>query len=63
MFSHDNYAVFMFTMRLGTQGFPIYFDCFKGSDNTEAFQIETLKNGIKVIDKLFKDKDFDLPSR
>ncbi len=60
MFSHDNYAVFMFTMRLGTQGFPIYFDCFKGSNNTDAFKIDTLKNGIKAVDDLFKDKDLDL---
>ena len=24
MFSHDNYTVFMFSMRIGTQGIPIY---------------------------------------
>ena len=60
MFSHDNYAVFMFTMRLGTQGFPIYFECFKGSDNSEAFKIDTLKKGIKAIDDLFNDKGLDL---
>lgn len=60
MFSHDNYTVFAFTMRIGTQGIPIYFDCFKGSNNTDAFNIETLKNGIKAVDNLFKDFDLDL---
>ncbi len=60
MFSHDNYAVFMFSMRVGTQGIPIYFQCFKGSDNTDAFKIETLKNGIKAVNDLFADKDVDL---
>lgn len=60
MFSHDNYTVFMFTMRVGTQGIPVYFECFKGSNNTDAFKIETLKKGITYIDDLFKDKDFEL---
>lgn len=60
MFSHDNYSVFMFTMRLGTQGFPIHFKCFKGSDNTDAFKIDTLKQGIKAVDDLFKDKGLEL---
>lgn len=60
MFSHDNYTVFMFTMRVGTQGIPVYFECFKGSNNTDAFKIETLKKGIAYINDLFKDKDFEL---
>lgn len=60
MFSHDNYAVFMFTMRVGTQGIPVYFECFKNSNNTNAFKIETLKKGIAYINDLFKDKNFEL---
>ena len=50
----------MFTMRIGTQGIPVYFDCFKGSDNPNAFKIDTLKDGITAIDNLFKDKGFEL---
>ena len=60
MFSHDNYTIFMFSMRIGTQGIPIYFDCFKGSNNNDAFKIDTIINGINEVDKLFKDKDFHL---
>lgn len=60
MFSHDNYSVFMFTMRLGTQGIPLYFECFKGSDNTDAFCLDTLKKGIKAVDDLFKKLNLDL---
>ena len=47
MFSHDNYSVFMLSLKIGKQGFPIYFECFKGSDNTDAFKIDTLKQGYK----------------
>ena len=30
MYSHDNYTVFMLSMRIGKQGIPIWFQCFKG---------------------------------
>lgn len=29
MFSHDNYTVFMISMRIGKQGIPIWFRCFE----------------------------------
>ncbi len=60
MFSHDNYAVFMFSMRIVTQGIPIYFQCFKGSDNTDAFKIDTLINGVKAVSDLFANTDAQL---
>ena len=59
MFSHDNYTIFMMTMRIGTQGIPIYFDCFEGN-NTDAFKIDTIIDGINAVHELFKGKDFDL---
>ena len=59
MFSHDNYTVFMMTMRIGTQGIPIYFDCFKGN-NTDAFKIDTIIDGINAVHYLFKDRSFNL---
>ncbi len=59
MFSHDNYTIFMMTMRIGTQGIPIYFDCFNGN-NTDAFKIDTIIDGINAVDNLFKGKNFDL---
>lgn len=60
MFSHDNYTVFMITMRIGTQGIPLWFKCFKGSNNNDAFKLDTLKEGIKSVSDLFKDTDFEL---
>ncbi len=60
MFSHDNYTVLMFTLRVGTQGIPIYFECFKGSNNNDTFEFESIKKGIDAVDELFKDKGFKL---
>ena len=59
MFSHDNYTVFMITMRIGSQGIPLWFRCFKDKDDPEAFKEELLIEGINYIHHLFS-KDFDL---
>lgn len=59
MFSHDNFTVFMITMRLGTQCIPIWFRCFKGKDNSNAFSEFLLKEGISYVSSLF-DKSFEL---
>ena len=37
MFSHDNYTVFMITMRVGKQGIPLWFRCFKGKPSEGIF--------------------------
>lgn len=60
MFSHDNYTVFMISMRIGTQGIPLWFKCFKDSNNKEAFKLTTLKEGIQEVSNLFKNTDLEL---
>ena len=60
MYSKENYTVLFISMRIGKQGIPIYFECFKGIRNPEAFYDKTI---IKAIDNafyLFKDKNFDI---
>ena len=44
-YSHENYTVFMISMRVGKQGIPLWFRCFKGIPQ-EAFQEEIIKEGI-----------------
>ena len=60
MFYHDNYTVFMISMRIGTQGIPLWFKCFKDSNNKEAFKQNTLKEGILEVSKLFENTDLEL---
>ena len=58
MFSHDNYTVFMITMRLGKQGFPLWFRSFKGKPS-EAFQESLIIEGISYVCELFGN-DYEL---
>lgn len=53
MFSHDNYTVFMITMRIGKQGIPLWFRCFEGNDCPDAFDENLLKLGITYVSELF----------
>ena len=53
MFSHDNYTVFMITMRIGKQGIPLWFRCFKNKDDSKAFDEKLLKEGISYVSSLF----------
>lgn len=60
MFSKSNYTVFMFTLKIGTFGVPIWFKCFKDISNNDAFKLSTIKEGIEAVSKLFKNTDFNL---
>ena len=37
MYCKENYTVLFVSMRIGKQGIPIYFECFKGIRDPEAF--------------------------
>ena len=49
----------MITMRVGKQGIPLWFRCFKGKECPEAYQEELIKSGITYVSKLFNN-NFDL---
>lgn len=53
MFSHDNYTVFMISMRVGKQGIPLWFRCFENKDNSDAFSEDLIKEGISYVSNLF----------
>ena len=59
MFSKDNYTIFMITMRVGKQGIPLWFRCFKGNDCSNAFKEDLIKSGISYVSNLFNG-NFDL---
>lgn len=59
MFSHDNFTVFMISMRIGKQGIPLWFRCFKGKNDSDAFKLSTITQGIDFVSSLFS-KDFNL---
>ena len=59
MFSHDNYTVFMISMRIGKQGIPLWFRCFNNKYHSDAFNESLLKEGISYVSSLF-DPSFHL---
>ena len=60
MYSHENYTVFMISMRIGSQGIPLYFECFKNINNSTAFLDATIIKGIDKVNDLFKDSGLEL---
>ncbi len=59
MFSHENFTVFMISLRVGKSGIPLWFKCFKGNNDPNAFDEETLKSGISFVSSLF-DSSYEL---
>lgn len=59
MYSSDNYTVFMISMRIGNAGIPLWFRCFKGKNNTDAYKEELITEGIKTVSSMF-DNRFEL---
>ncbi len=53
MFCKDKFTIFLFSLKIGKQGIPIWFKCFKSSYSSEAFQISLFKEGILYVHNLF----------
>lgn len=41
---------------MASSGIPLWFKCFKGIDNPEAFTLSLVNEGISFVHNLFKDK-------
>lgn len=60
MYCRKSFTVFMLSLRIGKQGIPIWFRCFKGIDDPNAFQMSLIKEGISFAYNLFKNKKCNL---
>lgn len=58
MFVRDNFIVFMISLRIGKQSIPLWFRCFKGKSNKEAFRESLLEEGVYFVHELFKNKGY-----
>lgn len=57
MFDKYNFTVLMFTLRIGKQGIPIFFDVFPGTfdeSHGDAFKSKNIKHGILCCHNLIK---------
>lgn len=60
MYSKENYTILMFSLRVGKQGIPIYFRCFEGIHNPDAFFDSTIIEGIDSVSSYFQNSDYKL---
>jgi hypothetical protein len=56
MYCKDKFTIFLLSLRIGKQGIPLWFRCFKGLDNADAFKLSLINQGISYVHNLFKDK-------
>lgn len=57
MFCRNAFTIFLISLRIGRQGIPLWFRCFKGKKDPEAFSTSTIIEGIDFVYNIFKDKD------
>lgn len=60
MFCKDKFTILLFSLRIGRQGIPIWFRCFKGKHNPNAYSIDIIKQGISFCSNLFSNKHYHI---
>lgn len=60
MFCKEKFTILLFSLRIGRQGIPIWFRCFKGIRSSEPFSIELIKQGISFCHQLFANKNYHI---
>lgn len=60
MYCKDNFTILFFSLKIDKQGIPLWFRCFKGKHDPEAYKTDLIKEGIQYVHNLFKDKDCEL---
>ena len=59
-YCRNSFTILLFSLRIGKQGIPLWFRCFKGTDDPQAFTTSLIKEGISYVVNLFKDKNCEL---
>ena len=60
MYCKDKFTIFLLSLRIGKQGIPLWFRCFQGVDDPDAFSLSLMNQGISYVHNLFKDKNCKL---
>lgn len=60
MFCKDKFTILLFSLRIGRQGIPIWFRCFKGKHNPQAYSLNLIKQGISFCSNLFSNKNYHI---
>ena len=54
MFCKNHFTILMFTLRIGKQSIPLWFRCFKGKHEPDAFKNDLFIEGVSYCINLFK---------
>ena len=54
MFCRNSFTIFLISLRIGKQGIPLWFRCFKGNNDPDAFSLDLIKSGISFVHNLFQ---------
>ena len=60
MFCKDKFSILLFSLRIGKQGIPLWFRCFKGKHNSDSFSTSLIKDGISFCANLFSNKNYHI---
>lgn len=60
MFVRDKFTILLFSLRIGKQGIPLWFRCFKGKHNPDAYSMDLINEGISYCANLFADKNYHI---
>lgn len=60
MFCKNKFTILLFSLRIGKQGIPLWFRCFKGQHSTKAYDFELIKEGISYCVNLFNSKNYHI---
>ena len=55
MFCKDKFTILLFSLRIGKQGIPLWFRCFKGKHNSSAYKSSLINDGISYCANLFSN--------
>lgn len=53
MFVKNKFTILLFSLRIGKQGIPLWFRCFKGKNDSDAFSTSLIIQGISFCANLF----------
>lgn len=60
MFCKNKFTILLFSLRIGKQGIPLWFRCFKGKHNPDAYNLDLIKEGISYCKNLFSNKNYHI---
>lgn len=60
MFCKDKFTILLFSLRIGKQGIPLWFRCFKGKHNSSTYSFDLIKEGILFCYNLFSSKNYHI---